>query len=570
MKRNVKIVLGLITGGVVLAAGVTGFRQLQPGNQTAQPSGEVMYVPQETVALTKAPTVTNIPIPEPTTTSTPWPTATNIPTPEPTAISTPVPTATNTPTPEPTATSTPTPTPTNTPTPTPRFTFDEFEKEMYVKDGVNVRDLPSTEGEKIGSLKQWDKVKVTGQCKETKWYRIEFDGTVGYVSGNFLVENGPTPTPTPTNTPTPTPTNTPTPTVTNTPTPKPTSTPTPKPTATPKPTSTPTLTVTPTPALAFGFMGIVSDTKLYNDNPEEIKFYVKNETEEDLYIDCVSSNDYVANVYMERLGGGRYTHKFVIIARESGTADITFTIYGNNENGSRVVYDRKTFTVTVELDNAPTSPFADCPYLDFEWKYGADITVQLWTNGYQAGKTSDSPNAKLLVLGTGEMDDSYCEERGPWGDYSTCNYADFITEVHISEGVTHITDFSLSSLERAYFPSTLKSIGIGCFSNARLTEVVLPEGFETLMDDAFYNCKKLTSITLPSTLKTIGMGAIRLDISHYSSGVNQLMEITIPKSVTYVDYGAFGYRWGINIKIESGANTKKWEEGWDDYTKLPN
>lgn len=108
---------------------------------------------------------------------------------------TPTPTPTNTPTPTPTPKPTATPTP--SPSPTPKYTFKDFEKTMYAKSSVNVRDLPSTEGGKIGSLNDWEKVTVTGQCKETNWYKINFNGLEGFVSSNYLVDNKPTPTPTP-------------------------------------------------------------------------------------------------------------------------------------------------------------------------------------------------------------------------------------------------------------------------------------------------------------------------------------------------------------------------------------
>lgn len=153
---------------------------------------------------------------EPTATSTPEPTPTNtpIPTETPTPTNTPIPT--NTPTPEPTATPTPTvkptatpePTPTNTPTPTvtpkPNYTIDLLNKQMYAKDSVNVRDLPSTDGEKVGSLEANDLVYVTGQCKETGWFQIVYNDGYAYVSNKYLVESLPTPTPVP-STPTPKP-----------------------------------------------------------------------------------------------------------------------------------------------------------------------------------------------------------------------------------------------------------------------------------------------------------------------------------------------------------------------------
>ncbi|MCH8309356.1 MAG: PGF-pre-PGF domain-containing protein, partial [Chloroflexi bacterium] len=84
-------------------------------------------------------------------------------------------------------------------------------------------------------------------------YQFEIGGlALISLTGEFTIEEAPTPTPTPpatpTLTPTPTPTVTPTVTPTNTPTVTPTVTPTntPTPTVTPTPTNTPTPTVTPT------------------------------------------------------------------------------------------------------------------------------------------------------------------------------------------------------------------------------------------------------------------------------------------------------------------------------------
>lgn len=66
------------------------------------------------------------------------------------------------------------------------YTYTEMEATMYAQQTVNVRSLPSTDGEKLGGLSANDEVKVTGQCTETNWYRIEYAGNVAYVSNNYL------------------------------------------------------------------------------------------------------------------------------------------------------------------------------------------------------------------------------------------------------------------------------------------------------------------------------------------------------------------------------------------------
>lgn len=69
------------------------------------------------------------------------------------------------------------------------YTFNDMSATKYAKSTVNVRNLPDTDGEKVGSLSLNREVTVTGQCNETGWYRIEFDGNTAYVSDSYLVDN---------------------------------------------------------------------------------------------------------------------------------------------------------------------------------------------------------------------------------------------------------------------------------------------------------------------------------------------------------------------------------------------
>lgn len=73
----------------------------------------------------------------------------------------------------------------------PNYTYTDMDKTMYAKSSVNVRDLPSTDGEKLGSLSKAQEVHVTGQCNETGWYRIDYNGGVAHVSNSYLVNDKP-------------------------------------------------------------------------------------------------------------------------------------------------------------------------------------------------------------------------------------------------------------------------------------------------------------------------------------------------------------------------------------------
>lgn len=66
------------------------------------------------------------------------------------------------------------------------YSYTELSQTMYAQSTVNVRDLPEQTGAKLGSLSTNQEVTVTGQCNETGWYRISYNGGEGFVSDSYL------------------------------------------------------------------------------------------------------------------------------------------------------------------------------------------------------------------------------------------------------------------------------------------------------------------------------------------------------------------------------------------------
>jgi uncharacterized protein YraI len=66
------------------------------------------------------------------------------------------------------------------------YTYLECNQKMWVTTHINVRKGPDVIFEVIGGLSESQEVNVTGQCKETSWYRVEYDGGIGYVSNKYL------------------------------------------------------------------------------------------------------------------------------------------------------------------------------------------------------------------------------------------------------------------------------------------------------------------------------------------------------------------------------------------------
>ena len=67
----------------------------------------------------------------------------------------------------------------------------KLNKTMYATTSLNVRDSSSVRGKKIGSLAYAQKVIVTGQDKNTGWYRIKYNGGIGFVSNSYLSSKKP-------------------------------------------------------------------------------------------------------------------------------------------------------------------------------------------------------------------------------------------------------------------------------------------------------------------------------------------------------------------------------------------
>lgn len=124
---------------------------------------------------------------ESTTEQTEEPTATPEETVEPTPEATEEPSEETTVETKPETTETAEPEPTEEPEP--EYTYTDMSATMYAQQTVNVRDLPDTNGNKVGSLSTNDEITISGQCNETGWYMFEYNDSVAFVSNKYIGEN---------------------------------------------------------------------------------------------------------------------------------------------------------------------------------------------------------------------------------------------------------------------------------------------------------------------------------------------------------------------------------------------
>ena len=89
----------------------------------------------------------------------------------------------------------------------------------------------------------------------------------------------------------------------------------------------------------------------------------------------------------------------------------------------------------------------------------------------------------------------------------------------------------LGKEETVTLPLTINGNSYTIDKMCGVKNVVIPNGFTTINDDAFYDCTSLVSITIPDSVTSIGNYAFRNCLS--------LTSISIPESVTSIGHSAF-------------------------------
>ena len=114
----------------------------------------------------------------------------------------------------------------------------------------------------------------------------------------------------------------------------------------------------------------------------------------------------------------------------------------------------------------------------------------------------------------------------------------FVKTVVISEGVESIGSLAfknMDSLTYASVPGSVKgNLGSGVFKSCIfLKKCDLAEGITVIPPEMFYNCQRLSSAVLPSTVGRINLGAL-------SAGTNRLKEVAILSESFVINSGYLG------------------------------
>lgn len=155
----------------------------------------------------------------------------------------------------------------------------------------------------------------------------------------------------------------------------------------------------------------------------------------------------------------------------------------------------------------------------------------------------------LTIIGNGNMPnypaDKYEGSIAPWRNEGRID--NYLEKVVISNGVTSVGEnafFWCDKITSVTIPSSVKSIGMGAFYSCKaLTSVNIPDGVESIGIGAFENCEALTSVNISGSVKSIGEKAFSgcyISAEYAEDGIEKGLEkVTIQDGVESIDTFAF-------------------------------
>ena len=111
-----------------------------------------------------------------------------------------------------------------------------------------------------------------------------------------------------------------------------------------------------------------------------------------------------------------------------------------------------------------------------------------------------------------------------------------VGEIILPEGLTTIGENALwgfTALERINIPSTVETIGNGALSGTKIREIVIPGSVRSIGNGAFDRCLQLSSISFENSSDGLKLG------DDVFASCNSLAEITIPARITHLGDRSF-------------------------------
>lgn len=163
--------------------------------------------------------------------------------------------------------------------------------------------------------------------------------------------------------------------------------------------------------------------------------------------------------------------------------------------------------------------------------------------------TADVENQADLLEYT-ELEDGTLEVICPYYNRSRLTNVVIPSEMN-GKKVTRIGDSAFCDCKKitnVTIPNSIKSIGDFAFRESALSSLTIPDGVTSIGEFAFVDCTKLSSIVIPN-------GVTNIEVSTFS-GCTSLTSVTIPDSVTAIGSSAFSKCTSLtSITIPEGVTT---------------
>ena len=201
-----------------------------------------------------------------------------------------------------------------------------------------------------------------------------------------------------------------------------------------------------------------------------------------------------------------------------------------------------TKQITIKLDEAGTLPHrisTSKKYLITNLKIVGEVNGTDWCLIREmAGRNynREETDGKLSIL---DLSDAKIVEGG----------SNYIWGTDTSNDKLGISAFEgCSSLTSLTIPSSVTSIGSVAFAYSGLTSLTIPSGVTSIGESTFYGCSGLINLTIPSSVTSIGNQAF--------SGCSGLTSLTIPSGVTSIGEAAFSGCCGLtSLTIPSSVTS---------------
>ena len=233
------------------------------------------------------------------------------------------------------------------------------------------------------------------------------------------------------------------------------------------------------------------------------------------------------------------------------------TVTGTSYTNTSYIEDGNTYYYKVRALDASGTAGAWSSIVSVTYRKPAAAAVA-------SGKCGDSASWKLdaegtlTISGSGKTWDFIDEDwnaTAPWYDVSLRLR---IKKVVVEKGITYVGTWAFydcSEMTSVSLPTTLETMGASVFQDCTsLTSVTIPDGVTFISGDFFRGCTSLKSVTLPDSLRETGgctfmyctsLTSVRLPATLLSiswqmfKDCKSLTSLTIPRSVVNVQQDAF-------------------------------